>query len=84
MPNRGQSQDQNRTRPQKGRQNPETNSPDDEEALQGDQTQMAGQQQPRRRRGGDQQPDEPLGEMQQEEDEADEDEEGNEGSNRPS
>jgi hypothetical protein len=79
MANRNQNQDQNQGQ-QKGRRNPVT-TPDDDEAQQGDQGQLAGQQS---RRGGRQEPDEPLSEVQQEEDEAGTDEEGDEGMNRPS
>jgi len=80
MPNRNQNPGQSPSR-QKGRRNPETLPPDDDEKQRDDQGQLAGQQ---GRRGDRQEPDEPLSEVQQEEDEAGEDEEGNEGTNRPS
>ena len=92
MPNRNQNPGQDQAQ-QKGRRNPATTMPDDDEAQEGDQTQRAGEQggqQPGQqagqqgRRGGRQEPDEPLSEIQQEEDEAGEDEEDDEGMNRPS
>jgi hypothetical protein len=77
-----QNQNQNQTRTQKkGRTNPGTFSPDDDEAQEADQTQLGGQQQARG--DGSQEPDEPLSEIEQDEDMDDEDTE-NESMNRPS
>jgi hypothetical protein len=71
MANRDQNPGQNQTQKQKGRRNPETLPPQDDELEQ------------EARRQDNQEPDEPLTDVEQEEDEAD-DEEGNEGTQRPS
>jgi len=66
MPNRGQSQQQN-----KGRKNPGGYAPDDDEPLETEETQAAGQQRPE---GGKQRQPDPVTEIEDEEAEADEDE----------
>jgi hypothetical protein len=80
MPNRGQTQDQR----QKGQQNPGTFSPDDDEALEADQTQLGAEseleqqdQQPGRKRRAVQNTDDQsmVEDIDAEEDEDDEDEE---------